>query len=129
MTSGNTQADEFKHEVELAEVQKAQVAASMPDNINVDNVVLLTDASDLEKGKTVFQNVCAACHKKDGGGDVGPNLTDEFWVNGGGIKNVFKLIAEGSKNNPTMVGWAKTLGTKEVQKVSSYVLSLSLIHI
>jgi len=34
------------------------------------------------------------------------------------------LIAEGSKNNPTMVGWAKTLGTTEVQKVASYVLSL-----
>ena len=85
---------------------------------------MLTDAESLAKGKEIFTNACAACHKPDGGGIVGPNLTDEYWINGGGIKNVFKLIAEGSKNNPTMVGWAKTLGTTEVQKVASYVLSL-----
>ena len=72
----------------------------------------------------VLTNACAACHKVDGGGVVGPNLTDEYWINGGGIKNVFKLIADGSKNNPTMVAWAKTLGTADVQKVASYVLSL-----
>ena len=78
----------------------------------------------MSKGKEIFINACAACHKPDGGGVVGPNLADEYWINGGGIKNVFKLIAEGSKNNPTMVGWAKTLGTTEVQKVASYVLSL-----
>lgn len=54
----------------------------------------------------------------------GPNLTDEYWINGGGIKNVFKLISEGSKNNPSMVAWNKTLESTDIQKVASYVLSL-----
>lgn len=120
-----TQAEEFNQEVKVAneEIEKNK-AANPVEEVTADKVTLLTDAESLAKGKEIFINACAACHKPDGGGVVGPNLTDEFWINGGGIKNVFKLIAEGSKNNPTMVGWAKTLGTKEVQKVSSYVLSL-----
>ena len=59
-----------------------------------------------------------------GGGVVGPNLTDEFWLNGGGIKNIFKVIHDGSQRNPTMAAWGKTLDSKDVQKVASYVLSL-----
>jgi cytochrome c oxidase cbb3-type subunit 3 len=120
-----TQAQEFDQEVALANIEIEKNKAANPvEEVTVDKVTLLTDAESLAKGKEIFVNACAACHKADGGGTVGPNLTDEFWINGGGIKNVFKLIAEGSKNNPTMVGWAKTLGTKEVQKVASYVLSL-----
>lgn len=120
-----TQAEEFDQEVALANIEIEKNKAANPvEEVTVDKVTLLTDAESLAKGKEIFVNACAACHKADGGGVVGPNLTDQFWINGGGIKNVFKLIAEGSKNNPTMVGWAKTLGTKEVQKVASYVLSL-----
>lgn len=120
-----TQAEEFDQEVALANIEIEKNKAANPvEEVTVDKVTLLTDAESLAKGKEIFVNACAACHKADGGGVVGPNLTDQFWINGGGIKNVFKLIAEGSKNNPTMVGWAKTLGTKEVQKVSSYVISL-----
>lgn len=120
-----TQAEEFNQEVALANIEIEKNKAANPvEEVTVDKVTLLTDAESLAKGKEIFVNACAACHKADGGGVVGPNLTDEFWINGGGIKNVFKLIAEGSKNNPTMVGWAKTLGTKEVQKVASYVMSL-----
>ena len=120
-----TQAEEFEQEVQLANAELEKMKANSPkEEITLDKVVLLTDEASLAKGKEIFTNACAACHKADGGGIVGPNLTDEYWINGGGIKNVFKIISEGSKNNPTMVGWAKTLGTTEVQKVASYVLSL-----
>jgi len=120
-----TQAQEYDQEVAAANLEIEKNKLSSPrEVVTLDQVTLLTDAASLAKGKEIFTNACAACHKADGGGIVGPNLTDEYWINGGGIKNVFKLIAEGSKNNPTMVGWAKTLGTKEVQNVASYVLSL-----
>lgn len=120
-----TQDQEFQQEVELANLEMEKNKLINPkEEITFEKVTLLTDAESLAKGKEIFTNACAACHKPDGGGIVGPNLTDEYWINGGGIKNVFKLIAEGSKTNPSMVGWAKTLGTTEVQKVASYVLSL-----
>ncbi len=125
VTGDYNQAQEYDQEVAAAnlEIEKNKLL-SPKEEITLDKVTLLTDAGSLAKGKEIFTNACAACHKPDGGGVVGPNLTDEYWINGGGIKNVFKIIAEGSKNNPTMVAWAKTLGTAEVQKVASYVLSL-----
>lgn len=120
-----TQAEEFEQEVQLANAELEKMKANSPkEEITLDKVVMLTDEASLAKGKEIFTNACAACHKADGGGIVGPNLTDEFWINGGGIKNVFKIISEGSKNNPSMVAWNKTLESTDIQKVASYVLSL-----
>ena len=119
-----TQEQEFKKEVELAQLENTKNAKATPDDMNIDKVTLLIDAASLAKGKEIFTNACAACHKVDGGGLVGPNLTDEHWINGGGIKNVFKIISEGSKNNPSMVAWNKNLKPTEIQNVASYVLSL-----
>lgn len=121
---GDNQAEEFKHEVELANLELLKNATSKPDDMNIDKVTLLTDEASLAKGKEVFTNACAACHKADGGGIVGPNLTDEFWINGGGIKNVFKIISEGSKNNQSMVSWKGIFKPTEIQQIASYVLSL-----
>jgi cytochrome c oxidase cbb3-type subunit 3 len=118
------QAQEFKNEVEIAALENAKNKSATPDDMNVDKVTLLIDAASLAKGKEIFTNACAACHKADGGGLVGPNLTDKNWINGGGIKNVFKLISEGSKNNATMVAWNKNLKPTEIQNVASYILSL-----
>lgn len=119
-----TQAEEFNKEVELAELEKSKLPKDPADEVSYETVVALTDAASLAKGKEIFTNACAACHKADGGGLVGPNLTDKHWINGGGIKNVFKLISEGSKNNPSMVAWNKNLSSKDIQSVASYVLSL-----
>lgn len=119
------QAQEFDQEVAAAQLEiEKNKAASPKEEITLDKVVALTDEASLAKGKEIFTNACAACHKVDGGGIVGPNLTDEFWINGGGIKNIFKIINEGSKNNPSMVAWGKTLESTDIQKVASYVLSL-----
>jgi cytochrome c oxidase cbb3-type subunit 3 len=118
------QEQEFKNEVALAELEKSKMPKDAAEEVSYETVVVLTDATSLAKGKEIFTNACAACHKADGGGLVGPNLTDKHWINGGGIKNVFKLISEGSKNNPSMVAWKANLSSKDIQSVASYVLSL-----
>ncbi len=119
-----TQAEEFNKEVELAELEKSKLPKDAAEEVSYETVVVLTDATSLAKGKEIFTNACAACHKVDGGGLVGPNLTDKHWINGGGIKNVFKLISEGSKNNPSMVAWKANLSSKDIQSVASYILTL-----
>ena len=119
-----TQTEEFNKEIELAELEKSKLPKDPADEVSYETVVAVTDAASLAKGKEIFTNACAACHKADGGGLVGPNLTDKHWINGGGIKNVFKLISEGSKNNPSMVAWKANLSSKDIQSVASYVLSL-----
>ena len=120
-----TQTEEFNKEIELAELEKSKLPKDASEEISYETVVAVTDAESLAKGKEIFNNACAACHKADGGGLVGPNLTDKHWINGGGIKNIFKIISEGSKNNPSMVAWKSNLSSKDIQSVSSYILTLA----
>jgi cytochrome c oxidase cbb3-type subunit 3 len=119
-----TQTEEFNKEIELAELEKSKLPKNASEEISYETVVAVTDAESLAKGKEIFNNACAACHKADGGGLVGPNLTDKHWINGGGIKNIFKIISEGSKNNPSMVAWKSNLSSKDIQSVASYILTL-----
>ena len=59
----------------------------------------------------------------DGGGGIGPNLTDEHWILGGGIKNVFKTVSEGGRSGKGMIAWKAQLKPLEMAQVSSYVLT------
>ena len=86
-------------------------------------MIILTDASDLNTGKNIYLNNCAVCHKPDGGGGIGPNLTDEYWILGGGIKNIFKTVAEGGRNGKGMIAWKNDLQPLEIAQVASYIMS------
>ena len=90
--------------------------------MDATTVELLTDASDLNAGKAIFETNCAVCHMADGGGGIGPNLTDEYWILGGGIKNVFNTVSEGGRAGKGMVPWKQSLKPSEIAQVSSYVL-------
>lgn len=76
----------------------------------------------LALGKDIFETNCVACHKSDGGGGIGPNLTDENWILGGGIKNVFKTISEGGRDGKGMIAWKQSLKPSQMAQVASYVL-------
>jgi cytochrome c oxidase cbb3-type subunit 3 len=60
----------------------------------------------------------------NGDGGVGPNLTDDMWINGGGIKNVFNTIMEGGRDGKGMISWKASIKPSDIQKVASYVISL-----
>ena len=120
----DNQEMEYNKAVAVAQAEINKYKQSAPDIVDVENVTILTDASDLKRGKAVFNLNCASCHLQDGGGSIGPNLTDEYWILGGGIKNVFTTISNGGRDGKGMVAWKKTLKPIDIQKVSSYVLSL-----
>jgi cytochrome c oxidase cbb3-type subunit 3 len=86
-----------------------------------ETVTLVTDEKDLAEGKNIYKKNCAACHLADGGGQIGPNFTDDSWIYGCNIKDVFKIVNDGTSKG--MPPW-KHLGADKVQKVASYVLSL-----
>lgn len=121
---GDTPAMEYEKAVAQARREVNKYKATAPDVFDVKDLVLLTDSSDLKRGKAVFNLNCASCHLKDGGGSIGPNLTDEYWILGGGIKNVFNTVYNGGRDGKGMIAWNKTLKPKDIAKVSSYVLSL-----
>lgn len=122
--TGYSQDQEFTDDMEVAEKEVQEYLKTAPDITNKDNVTLLTDATDLDAGKAIYTANCVACHKPDGGGSIGPNLTDKFWVLGGGIHNVFNTISEGGRSGKGMIAWKETLKPKDIQKVASYILSL-----
>lgn len=115
---------ELKNEMAQAKIEVAEYMKNAPDLMDEASVTLLTDAPSLAEGKTIFNANCAACHRADGGGQIGPNLTDEYWILGGGIKNIFHTLENGGRDGKGMISWKGTLKPKEMQKVASYVLSL-----
>jgi cytochrome c oxidase cbb3-type subunit 3 len=60
----------------------------------------------------------------DGRGGIGPNLTDEYWILGGGIKNIYNTISEGGRDGKGMIAWKNSLSVEKTQQVSNYVWSL-----
>ncbi|MBA9074358.1 cytochrome c oxidase cbb3-type subunit 3 [Flavobacterium gossypii] len=118
------QTKEFETEMAEAKLAVEEYKKTAKDLIDAETVTLLTDAGDIAAGKTVFQTNCIACHRPDAGGAIGPNLTDDHWILGGGIKNVFHTITEGGRDGKGMVAWKGTLKPSEIQQVASYVLSL-----
>ncbi|MGV3586298.1 MAG: c-type cytochrome [Adhaeribacter sp.] len=84
---------------------------------------VLTDAGALEKGKTTYLQNCAACHGQEAEGKIGPNLTDEYWLHGGDVNEIFKTIKFGITEKG-MVAWNGKLSKDQILEVSSYILSL-----
>jgi cytochrome c oxidase cbb3-type subunit III len=119
-----TQDEEFVAEMVAQDKAVEEYLKTAPDQMNKDKVTLLTDASALAEGKKIFESNCIACHRADGGGAIGPNLTDANWILGGGIKNVFNTLMEGGRPGKGMVAWKESIKPTELQKVASYVLSL-----
>ncbi len=120
---GPDQAKEFETEMADAQLAIDEYKKTAKDLIDFETVTLLTDASDIEVGKAIYNTNCVACHMADGGGGIGPNLTDPNWILGGGIKNVFKTISEGGRDGKGMIAWKSTLKPSEMQQVSSYLLT------
>ena len=117
--------DQFvEYEIEYAEANRAieEYKKTAKGLVDFNTVELLTEASELKAGKKIFEMNCVACHMADGGGGIGPNLTDENWILGGGIKNVFKTISEGGRDGKGKVAWKQSLKPAEMAQVASYLL-------
>ncbi len=121
---GTTQKEEYLTEVAEAKAAVEEYKKNAKGLIDANTVEILTAEEDVNAGKTIFQANCTACHKIDAGGGIGPNLTDDYWILGGGIKNVFHTISEGGRPSKGMVSWKTELKPDEIAQVASYVLSL-----
>ena len=84
---------------------------------------IVADPAEVARGKTLFAANCAACHRADGGGLIGPNLTDDFWLHGGTPLEVRNTIWNGvlAKGMPP---WGRLLKPDEVGALTAFVRSL-----
>jgi cytochrome c oxidase cbb3-type subunit 3 len=121
--SAPMQIEELAIANEKAEKQIASYLASSSNLVDENTVTFLDGASDIAAGQTVFVAVCSACHGADGGGTVGPNLTDDYWLHGGGIKDIFKTIKYGVPEKG-MKSWKDDYSPKQIAQIASYIHSI-----
>jgi len=94
-------------------------------SLSATDLVAYTDEASLTEGKEVFTAMgCIACHGINGEGNaIGPNLTDNYWIHGCNIQDVFIVIKEGVPAKG-MTAFKGQISDDKIQKVASYVLSL-----
>jgi cytochrome c oxidase cbb3-type subunit III len=100
----------------------AQRAAAAP----LTDKSLLTMAADRQvvgSAGQLFQQMCSPCHGMNGQGQVGPNLTDRFWLHGAAPTAIHKSIAGGFPQKG-MPPWGQMLGPTRVRSLAAYVVSL-----
>lgn len=121
---GPTQEDEYRQEMAQAAKDIEEYKKTAKDLVDASSVVVLTDAADLSAGKTIFDSSCAVCHRADGGGGIGPNLTDDYWILGGTISDIFTVISEGGRPGKGMIAWKNDLSPLQIAQVSSYITTM-----
>ncbi len=121
--TGKSQLQEYEAEMEKGRLQKEAFLAKMENLIDENNVTFLDNASDLSAGKAIFELNCTTCHGDKGQGGAGPNLTDPYWIHGGSISDIFKVVKYGVTERG-MIAWKDQMTPKQMQQVVSYILSL-----
>lgn len=121
MGKSNLQVDEYIEEMTLAQREKEELIKSGAF-IDENSVDALNSEADIAEGKKIFATNCVSCHGNNGEGIVGPNLTDNYWIHGAGIVNIFKIIKNGVPDKG-MISWQQQLSPKQIQQLASYVLT------
>jgi len=119
--TGDLQAVEYQKEMERGEAIKAAAMGSFESSMAT--LKPDTDSAVLANGKATYDKFCAACHRADGGGLVGPNLTDDYWIHGGSYGDTVKIIWDGVPAKG-MVSWKSVLKPAEIEAVASYIHTL-----
>lgn len=116
---GALQAEEYHNEIE-----EYNQKAGTQKEVNIEGIKALDDKESIEAGAQLYVDVnCASCHGKNGeGNNVGPNLTDNYWINGNSPEEIFKIIKEGNLSKG-MTPFGNQLNDEQIQLIMSYVIN------
>lgn len=120
---GKLQMEEYEHQMAEGQRQVEEYRAQMAEFITEDNVTFVDDKSRLKNGEKIYIAQCATCHGQKGEGGVGPNLTDDYWIHGGTVSEIFATIKYGVPEKG-MIPWEAQLSPSDMQDVTSYIITL-----
>jgi cytochrome c oxidase cbb3-type subunit III len=118
---GDLQIAEYTKEAKRGEEIKAAALAKFETSIGT--LAPDSDNAVVTKGQQVYTTMCAPCHRPDGGGLVGPNLTDDYWIHGSNYADSVKTILNGVPEKG-MLAWRGVLKPNEIQAVASFIYTL-----
>jgi cytochrome c oxidase cbb3-type subunit 3 len=111
-------------EAMMLATEKQMAAILAMGEINESTLVnLMDDPSMMNGGKKIFTSKCATCHGMFGQGGIGPNLTDDYWLHGAQLMDIYRTVREGVPSKG-MLAWERQLRPAELLAVSTYVGSL-----
>ncbi len=122
MDWGKNPTEEYKAEMENARIKKEIYDANNKDKID-ESSVPMADANGILSGKQMYEANCVACHLTDGGGSVGPNLSDDYWIHKGSLNDIYNTIKTGYPEKG-MQSWITKFNPKEISQISSYIKTL-----
>lgn len=120
---GMNQEQEYLAEMQAAEKQRLEFLATSGTNIDENSVELDLSPEMVISGQEIYLQNCGMCHGNQGEGMIGPNLTDEYWLHGGDIKDIFRVVKYGVPDKG-MVPWESSLTPVQIAQVSNFIMSL-----
>ena len=122
LDSGKDPIEEYKAEMNQAQIEKEIFEANNKDKVDEKNIVM-ADAAGLQQAKNLYEMDCWACHGKKGEGGAGPNLTDNYWLHKGSLNDIYASIKNGYPDKG-MQSWSVKYTPKEMSFLASYIKSL-----
>lgn len=123
-STGDLQTAEYNKSIEAAKIAKEEYTKLSANNVDETSVTMLEDKAKIAEGENIFKSTCAPCHGNLGeGNQIGPNLTDDYWIHGGSIKDIFKTIKYGYPDKG-MQSWQTQYSPAEIQMLASYIKSI-----
>jgi len=107
-----------EYDIEIAAAAETYKSVELPD----DQLIQITDGGRLSAAEAIFVENCATCHRKDLGGESGPNLTDAYWLHGGNVKDIYHTITNGVAGK-TMISWKDRIPSQDRLAIASFILS------
>jgi cytochrome c oxidase cbb3-type subunit 3 len=128
--SGRGRVANYERDMARAAERRAALAAKAPPAAALTDASLLAmshDPARVRDGRERFATTCVACHREDGGGSIGPNLTDDYWIHGAKPTEILKVVSDGvpDKGMPT---WSQTFNPDEIAALVAFVLTLHDTH-
>lgn len=121
---GMNQDQEYVSEMAKAEAARQEWLALAANNVDENTVEVDVRPETIAAGAAIYTQSCAVCHGNVGEGGIGPNLTDEYWLHGGEVQDIFRIVKYGVLDKG-MVPWEQSLTPAQIAEVSNYILSLS----
>jgi cytochrome c oxidase cbb3-type subunit III len=128
--SAPLQIEEYNNEIVQANLEQEEYLKNSANSVDENSVAML-DAAGVAEGKALYITNCTACHAISGAsvvGGVGPNLTDQYWLHGGSIKDIFKTIKYGWPDKG-MRSWKDQFSPKQIAQLTSYIKSISTLNL